>query len=366
MDELDNANLYWIKWGQSDRFRDEIEALRKGRPVPRNSRIASLDPQLVDSVLRVGGKIEKAKIPWESKHPVILDHGHDVTRLIVTHYHRKLIHAGVEHVFNHICEKYWILHGRAEVKNCTVKCPLCFRRRVKPMTQKIANLPSVRLAGASVPFRHVGIDYAGQFETRIGRNRKEKRYICLFTCLYMRAVHLEVAHSLDTDSCIMALRRFQARRGVPVCIMSDNGTNFVGAERELREALEDLDQEKISNELTARGVRWIFNPPAAPWFGGVWEALVKSVKRALKVMLGNVLTVDEVFLTAVAEVEAMLNSRPLVYGGSSDSPTDFSVITSNHFLHGRASSNVSPGEFNQRDMSLRRRWRHSQFLANQF
>jgi hypothetical protein len=120
VDELDNANLYWIKWGQSDRFRDEIEALRKGRPVPRNSRIASLDPQLVDSVLRVGGKIEKAKIPWESKHPVILDHGHDVTRLIVTHYHRKLIHAGVEHVFNHICEKYWILHGQAEVKNCTV------------------------------------------------------------------------------------------------------------------------------------------------------------------------------------------------------------------------------------------------------
>jgi hypothetical protein len=63
---------------------------------------------------------------------------------------------------------------------------------------------------------------------------ERKNYICLFTCLHMRAVHLEVAHSLDTDSCIMALRRFQARRGVPVCIMSDNGTNFVGAERELR------------------------------------------------------------------------------------------------------------------------------------
>ena len=221
----------------------------------------------------------------------------------------------------------------------------------------MANLPNVRLSGVSVPFRHVGIDYTGPFETRIGRNRKEKRYICLFTCLHMRAVHLEVAHSLDTDSCIMALRRFQARRGAPVCVMSDNGTNFVGAERELREALEDLDQEKITNELTARGVRWIFNPPAAPWFGGAWEALVKSVKRAMKVVLGDVLMVDEVFLTVIAEVEAMVNSRPLVYGGSSDSPTDLSVITPNHFLHGRASSNVSPGEFNQRD---------SQFLADQF
>ena len=170
VDELDNANLYWIRWGQSDRFQVEIEALTKGRLVPRDSRIAGLDPQLVDGVLRVGGRIEKAEIPWESKHPVILDHGHDITRLIVIHYHRKLIHAGVEHVFNHVREKYWILHGRAEVKNCTVKCPLCFRRRVKPMTQKMANLPKVPLAGASVPFQHVGIDYAGPFETRIGRN----------------------------------------------------------------------------------------------------------------------------------------------------------------------------------------------------
>ena len=111
----------------------------------------------MDGVLRVGGRIEKAEIPWESKHPVILDHGHDVTRLIVIHYHRKLIHAGVEHVFNHVREKYWILHGRAKVKNCTVKCPLCFRRRVKPMTQKMANLPNVRLAGQVFLFDTLGL-----------------------------------------------------------------------------------------------------------------------------------------------------------------------------------------------------------------
>ncbi|CAB3993167.1 Pro-Pol poly [Paramuricea clavata] len=201
VDELDNANLYWIKSGQSDRFQDEIEALRKGSPIPRDSRIASPDPQLVAGVLRVSGRIEKAEIPWESKHPLILGHGHDVTRLIVIHYHQNLIHAGVKHVFNHV--------------------------------------------RASVPFRHVRIDYAGPFEIRIGRKRKEKRYICLF----------RVTHSLDTDSCIMGLRRFKARKGIYVCIMSDNGTNFIGAEIELRKALEDLDQEKISNKLTARGVR---------------------------------------------------------------------------------------------------------------
>ena len=164
----------------------------------------------------------------------------------------------------------------------------------------------------------------------------------------------------------MALRRFQARSGNPVRICSDNGSNFVAVERELREELEKMDQEKVADELSARGVKWHFNPPDAPWFGGAWEALVKSTKRTMKVMLGNVLTVDKVFLTVIAEAESILNSRPLVYGGSTSSPTDVNALTPNHFLHGCASANVSPGEFTERDMLLRRRWRHSQFLADQF
>ena len=264
VEELNEAELYWIKWAQKDRFTDEITSLSKGNPVSRTSRIASLDPQLFEGVLRVGGRIDKAKLPWEAKHPIILDHGHDITRLIVIDYHGKVIHAGVEHVFNHLREKFWILRGRAEVKNCTVKCPLCHRRQVKPMNQKMSELPAVRLAGMSTPFKHVGLDYAGPFQVRIGRNRVEKRYICLFTCLHMRAVHLKVAHSLEADSFIMALRRFQARRGDPVRICSDNGSNFVGAERELREELEKMDQEKVADDLSARDVKWHFNPPDAP------------------------------------------------------------------------------------------------------
>ena len=86
---------------------------------------------------------------------------------------------------------------------------------------------------------------------------------------------------------------------------------FKGAERELR-ALAEFDQEQIQDELSARGVQWSFNPPSAPWFGGAWETLIKSIKRAIKVMLGNVLTVYETFLTVVADVESRLNSRPLV------------------------------------------------------
>ena len=240
---------------EKDRFTDEITSLSKGNPVSRTRRIASLDPQLFEGVLRVGGRIDKAELPWETKRPIILDHEHDITRLIVIDYHRKLIHAGVEHAFNHLREKFWILRGQAEVKNCTVKCPLCHGRRVKPMNQKMSELPAVRLAGVSTPFKQVGQDYAGRSQVRIGPNRLEKRYICLFTCLHMRAVHLEVAHSLEADSFIMALRRFQARRGNQVRICSVNGSNFVGTERELREELEKMDQEKVAHELSAHGVK---------------------------------------------------------------------------------------------------------------
>ena len=130
VEELKQAELYWVKFAQQDRFGAEIESLSKNRPIARGSSIASPHPQLTDEVLRVGGHIDKAVLPWETKHPIVLDYLHDITCLIVIHYHRRLIHAGVEHVFDHIREKYWILHSRSEVKNCATKCPLRHRRRI--------------------------------------------------------------------------------------------------------------------------------------------------------------------------------------------------------------------------------------------
>ncbi|CAB4034531.1 PREDICTED: uncharacterized protein LOC107329134, partial [Paramuricea clavata] len=241
VEELEEAELYWIKSAQQDRFRVEIESLWKGRSAAQANRIADLNPQLLNGILRVGGRIDKAELPWEAKHPIILDDNQTSDVVPVIHYHRKLIHAGVEHVFNHIREKYWILRGRSEVKNCTVKCPLCHRRRIQPLTQRMSSLPSTRLASVSVPFQNVGLDYAALFSVRIGRNRIEKRYIYLFTCMHMRAVHLEVAHSLEGNLFIMALRRFLARRGNPARILSDNGTNFVGAERRVAAPIASAD-----------------------------------------------------------------------------------------------------------------------------
>ena len=121
---------------------------------------------------------------------------------------------------------------------------------------------------------------------RHGR-KTENHYGVLFTCLNTRAVHLELAHSMGTNSCLMAIRRMMARRGQPANIWSDNGTNFVGTEKELREAVKRLHGERIGDQLSADGGQWHFNPPSSPHFGGVWERLVQSAKRALKAVAGK-------------------------------------------------------------------------------
>ena len=187
-----------------------------------------------------------------------------------------------------------------------------------------------------------------------------KLYGCLFTCLVTRAVHLEIAHSLETDHFIMALRRMMARRAKPRNIYSDNGTNFVGAERELKECLDGMNQAKISDTLSQDRIQWFFNPPSAPHFGGVWERLVKSAKKALKITLNSQLVSDETLLTLMAEVE----SRPLTH--VSVNPKALEAITPNHFLFGRNSLNVPPNVFDERDLNSRKGWRQAQTLTDHF
>ena len=154
------------------------------------------------------------------------------------------------------------------VKRIIRTCVTCRRRDARPCQQKEADLPPDRVASYEPPFTNVGVDYFGPFAVKRGRGR-EKRYGCLFTCLATRAIHIETAETMDTDSFINCLYRFIVRRGEPQLIRSDNnGTNFVGAERELRKELEAWNQDRIHEVLGHRGIRWIFNTPRNSWLVG--------------------------------------------------------------------------------------------------
>lgn len=227
----------------------------------------------------------------------------------------------------------------------------------------MADLPTPRLGYSLPPFTHNGVDYFGPIYVKSGR-KTEKRYGVLFTCMTTRAVHIEIAHSLETDAYIMAMQRMVSRRGRPAHIWSDNGTNFVGAEREIQDALKRLNKERITDELSQHGVQWHFNPPAAPHFGGVWERLVKSAKRALKAVAGNQRVTDETLLTFMAEAESLMNSRPLTHVSSDCN--DLEAITPNHFLLGRANMNIPLDVVTDRDLCSRKRWKHAQVMANHF
>ena len=196
----------------------------------------------------------------------------------------------------------------------------------------MAPLPKSRLQQTMRAFERVSVDYGGPYLTKQGRGKtRAKRYLCLFTCLATRAVHLEMAYALDTDSFINAFSRMVARRGTPKYVLSDNGANFFGAERELRELVEALDQKKIASKTTREyGIEWKFNPPSAPHFGGVFEAMIKSAKKSMRAILGNADVTDEQLQTAICGAECLLNSRSITF--VSADPEDLSPLTPSHFL----------------------------------
>ena len=132
--------------------------------------------------------------------------------------------------------------------------------------------------------------------TRTTRGVK-KCYGVLFTCLTMRAIHIELAGDLSTDDFLLALRRFISCHGTVEIIRSDNGTNFVGANNEMKTCLKQLDQVKIKNYMCGKNIKWSFNPPASPWMGGVWESLVKSVKKTLKVIVKDRIFTEDCLYT---------------------------------------------------------------------
>ena len=226
----------------------------------------------------------------------------------------------------------------------------------------MAPLPSIRLKTPFQAFARSSVDFGGPFLTMQGRGKKRvKRYRCLFTCLLSRAVHLEMAYGLDTDSFLNAFYRMVCRRGRPEEVLSDNGTNFVGAEAELKELVNALDQDKIKSSLANKGIKWKFNPPVGPHFGGVHETMIKAAKKAIYGILSKADVTDEELVTAMVGAEDLINSRPINY--QSSNIKDDIPITPNHFLFGRAGGQFAPESVDENDFNPRKRWRRVQELV---
>ncbi|KFM75025.1 Jerky-like protein, partial [Stegodyphus mimosarum] len=266
-----------------------------------------------------------------------------------------------------IRHRFWIVSARDIIRKCLNQCVICRRFRAQTATQQMADLPASRVT-QSRAFSRVGIDFAGPFNVkyRNGRGAKIfKCYICLFICFTTRAIHLELVGDLSTKSFLATLKRFIARRGKPCEIHSDCATNFIGANKELRKVLSTVQRdEHLQGYISSENIKWLFNPPSAPHFGGLWEAGIKSMKHHLKRCLGTLILTYEEFLTLITQIESCLNSRPLVPASSDCS--DLEALTPEHFLTGAALSALPEPNLIQDKLSYGDRWKNLQRLFQQF
>ena len=326
--------------------RTQTESFPKGEKQPS---LARLNPRKgEDGLLRSHGRLQNAsELPHDTKYPILLPKDHPLTRLLISDRHENLGHGtGTEHLLTELRTRFWIVKGRRTVRNVVESCSECRHLfSAKPASQMMAPLPATRVTTPLRAFVRVGVDYAGPFLTKQGRRRaKAKRCLCLFTCLNTRAVHLEMAYTLDTSSFINAFIRMTSRRGTPAYVISDNGTNFTGAEREMKELLEEFDQKRIVNETTKHHkIKWEFNPPASPHFGGVFKSMIKNSKKAMRAILKDADITDEELQTAIIGAEGQLNSRPITY--ISSDVNNLTPLTPSHFLVGHLGGQYAPEAF---------------------
>ena len=233
-----------------------------------------------------------------------------------------------------------MLGARRLSRTVCSQCMTCRQASAKTKPQMLGELPEDRVTQHPA-FSTVGVDYAGPFLLKKGHTRKPviiKSYLAVFVCFSTKAIHLEVVSDLTTEAFLACLRRFISRRGCPSTIQSDNGSNFKGAKNDLQELYRFLKKtatdSSVAHYLSSQLIQWTMIPEKSPHFGGLWEAAVKSAKFHLKRIVGLQHLTFEEFTTITCQVEACLNSRPLLAITSHDID-GVSTLTSGHFLIGR-------------------------------
>ncbi|XP_067635655.1 uncharacterized protein [Eurosta solidaginis] len=357
--DIKETEFMVVRLVQEDIFAEDIDTLRNEEQLSKSSPLYTLTPIMDDQgILRLGGRIDNAQcVNLSTRRPIILPKAHVMSRLVVRHYHELFYHQNSEAIIGAIRSKYWIPNVRCLLRSIKSACQLCKNAAATPRNPLMGQVPPDRLTPYVRPFSFTGVDYFGPVLVSIGR-RREKRWVALFTCLTVRAIHLEVAKDLSADAAILCLRNFVNRRGVPVRMRSDRGTNFVGASK-----IEWLHvAERLGDECTRRGIEWVFNTPGNPEAGGAWERMVRSVKRVLAFTLKEVAPQIETLHTLLIEAENLINSRPLTHLPLENIDDD--PLTPNHFILGGPSYIQTSAD--SQETCLRKQWRILQCLKQTF
>lgn len=355
--ELHNALLVLVKHDQNLHFQKYMSLLVNEEPLPKNLR--KLDPFLDEqNILRVGGRLRNSELEYDRKFPILLPSDSTFTELLIYEIHEKFCHAGIQTTHCLLSQNFWILGAKRVIRKIIFRCHTCWRTHPKPYQPKMGDLPKFRISQAKA-FENVGIDLTGHFLITMNRlrgSRTLKAYVCLFICCTTKAVHLELLSELSSESFLAGFRRFIARRGRCSNVYTDNGTNFVGAAKYLKEIYLHTANVEV--------IKWHFNPPSAPHMGGIWESNIKSMKSHLQRVIGNQILSYEEFYTVLTQVEAVLNSRPLC--PISSDPNDLSALTPGHFLSLESLTSLPDPDLNSCKLNRLSRWQLLQRIHSDF
>lgn len=351
--ELQEALQIMIRQVQNESYADLIA----GKEMPKN--IQCLTPFVNElGLVVVGGRIDKAKIiPQRARHPFLLPKESHLSLLICREAHITTLHGGPLIMRSTVQARFWILGITRIVKKVHFQCRTCYTLKAKLPTPMMAELPETRFADVR-PFLNVSIDFAGFFTVHEGsrpRARMIKVYICIFTCMSTRAIHLEVVQDLTTESFLASVSRFISRRGLCALLYCDNGTNFQGADKKLNEIKTFLTENgsDIEKLLALQQISFQFISPLSPWKNGITERFCGLCKQHLyRVMKTTTLTFTE-FQTLVTRCEAVLNSRPLI--PLSVHPQD-GILTPSHFIIGAPMLDMPEADLTNVKMNSLTRW----------
>ena len=332
--DLNRAELTLLKLVQLKHFYEDIKMMEKNKL--NSTKLSKLQPFLKDGLLRVGGRLKNSSLSYFQKHPIILPAKDPLIEKLVDFHHKINLHTGPYLLEALLRQRYWIMGGRNLIRNRVHKCNHCFRIKPTNVAPLMADLPAERVLQAKA-FLHTGVDYFGPMNITLGKKRGasvHKAYVCLFVCMSVKAIHLELVSSLSTAHFLQAFKRFLARRGPCKHLYSDQGSNFVGAKTVLREINNLVNSDEYKNtmrtQLAVEGVEWRFNTPYAPHQGGLWESNVKAVKNHIYRVIGQQLLTYEELSTLLTQIEALLNSRPLCRLSADSSAPE--ALTPAHFL----------------------------------
>ena len=335
--EQDHVMDCWVRNVQADGFPNALECLKK-KGTLTDKALLQLQPFIDEDseIIKVGGRLHVAVLPDESKHPPILPAKNKFVERYVLALHKAHCHAGPSTLLSILRTQFWLMKSRSEVKRIIRQCN-CYRFRAKPFEQRVAPLPEERVRPAP-SFLYVGMDYAGPFECFEKRGRRTisfKVWALIFTCCTSRACHIEVVRRMNADACVNAIQRVISRRGLMRVIFCDNFSTFSNVNKEIKKLYENLDWRRVRTLFMEipQPIEFRFQAPLAPWWGGHFERHVQSLKKVLRVTLGNQRVGFDEMLTLMTQAEGMINSRPLT--AVSQDPRDPLPITPAHLTIAR-------------------------------